>query len=156
MSALADHAVTSTICPMIYHIIDRVQLYFTNGSTNIVLKVVDCLWIVGVTLILTPQIRVQRPPTLNSECSFGCVAIHFITIHSFCNITMIFKLMSLIYQNIIRYLNFLIFRIAVSQPKGECQPSTEFRVYSTYTHSMNIYPFEENNMTCIKLTLCVE
>ena len=37
MAASADHAVTYTISPIFKHIIDSVQLYFTNGFTNIVL-----------------------------------------------------------------------------------------------------------------------
>ena len=36
MVASADHAVAYTIVPIIKHIIDCVQLYFTNGFTNIV------------------------------------------------------------------------------------------------------------------------
>ena len=62
MSALAGHAVAYTIGSIFKHIIDFVQLYFTNGFTNIVLQSVNCLWLVGVTLIFdgTPQIIVQR------------------------------------------------------------------------------------------------
>ena len=37
MTASADHAVTYTIGPIFKHVIDCVQLYFTNGFTNIVL-----------------------------------------------------------------------------------------------------------------------
>ena len=37
MAASAGHAVTNTIGPISKHIIDCVQLYFTNGFTNIVL-----------------------------------------------------------------------------------------------------------------------
>ena len=37
MAALADHAVAYTIWIIFKHIIDCVQLYFTNGFTNIVL-----------------------------------------------------------------------------------------------------------------------
>ena len=37
MSASAGHAVAFTIGPIFKHIIDCVQLYFTNGCTNIVL-----------------------------------------------------------------------------------------------------------------------
>ena len=36
MAALAGHAVASTIGPIFKHIIDCVQLSFTNGLTNIV------------------------------------------------------------------------------------------------------------------------
>ena len=36
-AASADHAVAYTIGPIFKHIIDCVQLYFTNGFTNIVL-----------------------------------------------------------------------------------------------------------------------
>ena len=57
MAALADHVVAYTIAPIFEHIIDCVQLYFTN-----VLYSVSCLWLVGVTLIFynTPQIIIQR------------------------------------------------------------------------------------------------
>ena len=37
MAASAGHAVDYTIRPIFKHIIDCVQLYFTNGFTNIVL-----------------------------------------------------------------------------------------------------------------------
>ena len=37
MAAWADHAVPYTIGPIFKHIIDYVQLYSTNGFTNIVL-----------------------------------------------------------------------------------------------------------------------
>ena len=37
MAASADHAVAYAIGPIFKHIIDCVQLYFTNGFTNIVL-----------------------------------------------------------------------------------------------------------------------
>ena len=37
MAATAGHAVAYTFGPIIKHIIDCVQLYFTNGFTNIVL-----------------------------------------------------------------------------------------------------------------------
>ena len=37
MAASACHAVDYTIGPIFKHIIDCVQLYFTNGFTNIVL-----------------------------------------------------------------------------------------------------------------------
>ena len=37
MAASAGHAVVYTIGPIFKHIIDYVQLYFTNGFTNIVL-----------------------------------------------------------------------------------------------------------------------
>ena len=87
MAASADHAVAYTIAPIFKHIIDCVQLYFTNG-----------FWLVGVTFIFdgTPQIivlwyqiAVLRWPNdissvadnaifknreQNIECSFGCVA----------------------------------------------------------------------------------
>ena len=36
MAGSAGHAVTYTIGPIFEHIIDCVQLYFTNGFTNIV------------------------------------------------------------------------------------------------------------------------
>ena len=36
MAALAGHAEAYTIGPIFKHIIDCVQLYFTNGFTNIV------------------------------------------------------------------------------------------------------------------------
>ena len=62
MAYSAGHAVAYTICPIFKHLIDCLQLYFTNGLTNIVLKSANCLWLVGVTLIFdgTPQIIVQR------------------------------------------------------------------------------------------------
>ena len=55
-------AVAYTIGAISMHIIDCVQLYFSNGFTNIVPLSVNCLWLVGVTLIFdgTPQIIVQR------------------------------------------------------------------------------------------------
>ena len=37
MAASADHTVAYTIGPIFKHIIDCVQLYFTNDFTNIVL-----------------------------------------------------------------------------------------------------------------------
>ena len=37
MAALAGHAVAYTIGPILKHIIDCVELYFTNGFTNNVL-----------------------------------------------------------------------------------------------------------------------
>ena len=37
MAASADYAVAYMIGPIFKHIIDSVQLYFTNGLTNIVL-----------------------------------------------------------------------------------------------------------------------
>ena len=37
IAALAGHAVAYTIGLIFMHIIDCMQLYFTNGSTNIVL-----------------------------------------------------------------------------------------------------------------------
>ena len=37
MAALADHAVAYTIGLIFKHIIDCLQLYFTNGFTNIAL-----------------------------------------------------------------------------------------------------------------------
>ena len=87
MSASAGHAVAYTICSIYKHIIDCVQLYFTNF-----------VWLGGVTLIFdgTPQIVVQwyqiaapRWPNdissapdkaifknreQNIKCSFSCVA----------------------------------------------------------------------------------
>ena len=62
MAASAGHAVAYTNGPIFRHIIDCVQLYFTNGFTNIVSQSVNCLWLVGVTLIFdgTIQIIVQR------------------------------------------------------------------------------------------------
>ena len=56
------HAVAYTIGPIFKHIIDYVQLYFTNDFTNIVLQCVNCHSLVGVTLIFdgTTQIIVQR------------------------------------------------------------------------------------------------
>ena len=98
MAASAGHLVAYTIGPIFEHIIDCVELYFTNGFTNIVLKNVNCLWLIDVTLIFdgTLQIIVQRCQIAaprwqndissaadngifknraqNMECSFGCVA----------------------------------------------------------------------------------
>ena len=90
MAASAGHAVAYTIGSFL-----SVQLYFTNGFMNIVLWSVNCLWLVGITLIFdgTPQIIVQRfqiailrwPNDISSlaiyknraqniGCSFVCVA----------------------------------------------------------------------------------
>ena len=62
MAVSAGHALAYTIGPIFKHIIDCVQLYFSNGFTNIILLSVNCLWLVGVTLIFdgTLQIIVQR------------------------------------------------------------------------------------------------
>ena len=62
MAASAGHTVAYTIGPIFKHIIDCVQLYFTNDFTNIDLQSVNWLWLVGVTLIFdgTPQIIEQR------------------------------------------------------------------------------------------------
>ena len=62
MAASAGHAVAYTIGPIFKHIINRVQLYITNGFTNIVLRSVNYLWLVGVTVIFngTLQIIGQR------------------------------------------------------------------------------------------------
>ena len=62
MAASAGHAVAYKIGPNFKDIIDCVQPYFTNCFTNIVLSSVNCLWLVGVTLIFNgaPQITVQR------------------------------------------------------------------------------------------------
>ena len=51
MAASAGHAVAYTIGPIFKHNIDCVQLYFTNGFRYILLKSVNCLWLVGATLI---------------------------------------------------------------------------------------------------------
>ena len=51
MAALAGNAVAYTIGPIFKHFIDCVQLYFNNGFTNIGLLSVNCLCLVGVTLI---------------------------------------------------------------------------------------------------------
>ena len=58
-AASASQAVAYTIGSIFKHISDCVQLYFTNGFTNIF---VNCLWLVDVTLIFdcNPQIIVQR------------------------------------------------------------------------------------------------
>ena len=62
MAISAGHAVAYTIRSISKHIIDCVQLYFTNVFTNIFLLSVNCLWLVDVTLIFdaTLQIVVQR------------------------------------------------------------------------------------------------
>ena len=56
------HSVAYMISPIFKHIIDCVQLYFTYGFTNIVLKSVNCLWLVGITVIfdVNSQIIVQQ------------------------------------------------------------------------------------------------
>ena len=62
MTASTGRAAAYTIGANFKHIIDCVQLYFTNGFTNIVFQSINCLWLVGVRLIFdgTPQIIVQR------------------------------------------------------------------------------------------------
>ena len=62
MAAFAGHAVAYMIDPIFKHIIDCVQLYFTNNFTNIAFQKVNCLWLVAITLIFdgTPQIVIQR------------------------------------------------------------------------------------------------
>ena len=54
MAASAGHAIAYAIGPIFKHIIDCVQLYFTNGFTNIV-------GLDGITLMFngTPQIIVN-------------------------------------------------------------------------------------------------
>ena len=98
MAALSGHAVVYTIGTIFKHIIDCMQLYFTNGFMNIVFWSVNCLWLVGVTLIFngSPQTIVQRCQIVapkwpndisfaadnaifknraqNIEFNFGCVA----------------------------------------------------------------------------------
>ena len=49
MASSAGHAVAYTIVLIFKRIIDCVQLYFTNGLTNIVLQSVNCLWLIGAT-----------------------------------------------------------------------------------------------------------
>ena len=49
MAVSAGHAVAYTIGSIFKLIIDYVQLFFTNGFTNIVLSV-NFLWLVGATL----------------------------------------------------------------------------------------------------------
>ena len=84
MAASAGHAVAYTIGSIFKHIIDCVQLYFTNGIVNPLKRQLSLAYR-GVTLIFdgTPQIIVQRCSaadnaifknrTQNIECSFGCV-----------------------------------------------------------------------------------
>ena len=62
MAAPACHGVAYAIGSIFKHIIDCAQLYYTNGFTSIGLSSVNCLWLIGVTLIFdaTPQIIVQR------------------------------------------------------------------------------------------------
>ena len=62
MVASTAHAVAYIIGSIFKQIIDCVQLYFTNGFTNIVLSTINCPWLVGVTLTIdgTSQIIVQR------------------------------------------------------------------------------------------------
>ena len=91
MAASAGHSVAYKIGPIFKHFINCVQLYFTNGFTNFVLLSINCLWLVGVTLIFdgTIQITVQwcqitAPRWPNDiisaadkaifKCSFSCVA----------------------------------------------------------------------------------
>ena len=45
MAASAGHVVAYAIGPIFKHIIDCVQLYFSNGFTNIILESVNCLWL---------------------------------------------------------------------------------------------------------------
>ena len=51
MAASASHAVANTIGPIFEQIFDFMQLYFSNGCTNVVLQSVNCLWFVGITLV---------------------------------------------------------------------------------------------------------
>ena len=98
MAASAGHVVAYTIGSIFKHIIDCLQLYFTNRFTNIFYYSVNCLWLIDVTLIFdgTLQIIVQRsqiaaskwPNDISSaadnaifknkaqniQCSFRCVA----------------------------------------------------------------------------------
>ena len=98
--------INMTIGPIFKHIIDCLQMYFTNGFTNIVPENVNYLWLVGVTLIFdgTPYIVVQRcqiaaprwPNDISSaadnaifknraqniECSFDCVALSAVLLKS--------------------------------------------------------------------------
>ena len=91
------------------------QLYCTNGFTNIVLLSVNCLWLVSVTLIFngTTQIIVQRyeiatsrwPNDISSaadnaifknraqniDCSFGCVARNAILLKPYVANTLLFN-----------------------------------------------------------------
>ena len=59
MATSAGHVVAYTIGPIFEHC---VQLYFTNGFTNIVPLSINYHWLVCVTLIFegTPQIIFQR------------------------------------------------------------------------------------------------
>ena len=51
MAASAGQAVAYMIGSIFKQFKDCVQLYFSNGFMNIFLYVVNCLWLVGVTLI---------------------------------------------------------------------------------------------------------
>ena len=63
MAASAGHAVAYTIGPIFQHIIDCVQLYFTNGFTNQTIS--------ALRLIM----RSSKNRAQNIECSFGCGAL---------------------------------------------------------------------------------
>ena len=69
MTASAGHAEAYTIDTIFKHIIDCVQQYFTNFFTNIVLLNVNCLWLIGVTLIFdgTPQKNSPTVPNRSTE-----------------------------------------------------------------------------------------
>ena len=90
MAASAGHAVAYTIDPIFKHIINCVQLYFTNGLTNIALYSV---WLVydGTPQIIAQRCQITAPRwpndisspadnaifkkrAQNIECSFGCMA----------------------------------------------------------------------------------
>ena len=62
MATSAGHAAAYTIGPIFKHIIDCMQLYYTNVFTNIVLESVNCLWLVDVILVFdgSSQIIVQH------------------------------------------------------------------------------------------------
>ena len=68
MATSFGHAVAYTVGSIFKHIIDCVQLYFTNGFMNIVLSSVSCLW-----FNCTPQIILQRcqiaPPRWPNDIS---------------------------------------------------------------------------------------
>ena len=51
MAASAGLAVRHALGPIFEYIFDCMQLYFSYGSTNVVLQSLNCLWLVHITLI---------------------------------------------------------------------------------------------------------
>ena len=93
MGASAGQAVAYMIDLIFKHIIDCVQLYFTNSFTNILHLSVNYLWLVGVTLIFngTPHIIVQRCQIVwlimrssKTGCKISSVALAVCYVAPFC------------------------------------------------------------------------